>query len=132
MADFDKQYGFSTDETAREFHKKRRMFVINDGELIIAPEGSDLSHAEWFKQLGFISEEDTSLMEKLVRGYVNQKGDIYFYTGFDFRITPEVEQEFFNHLANLKIQLNLGVDIRIYGGTKEDGHGDRVGIKQYS
>jgi len=131
MANFDTHYGLVTDDKARHFHKTRRMFVIKDNKVIIAPEDSDLSHAEWLKEIGIISFSDTYFMEHGVRGYFDNKDTIYFYTGFDFRITPEVEKEFFAHLEELKSLLHLTVPVHIYGGTKDDGTGNRVGINQY-
>lgn len=131
MADFDSHYGMVTDDRAREFHKTRRMFVIKDGKVVIAPEGSDLSHAEWLKEIGVLSFTDTSFMEHGVRGYFDNKDTIYFYTGFDFRITPEVEKDFFDHLEELKMALNINGPVHIFGGTRDDGTGNRIGVKQY-
>lgn len=138
MADFDTHYGLATDDKlsfssskARDFYKTRRMFVIKDNKVILAPEESDLSHAEWLKEIGIISFSDTYFMEHGVRGYFDNKDTIYFYTGFDFRITPEIEKEFFGHFEELKKVLGVQTISHIFGGTKDNGSGNRVGIKQY-
>lgn len=114
--EFDKKYGFdSDDKQVQDLHKKRRMFAIVNNELKIAPENSTLSHAEWFENEGWISQNDDSNMQTIIRGFVDREG-IYFYVGYDFSVNEEITQTFFKFLSDLKLKLNLSDDLNVYGG----------------
>ena len=119
MNDFQKKYGVSEEQTTSDFHRSRRMFCIVDNELKIAPENSPYSHAEWFVNEGWMSKEDDSLMDEIVRGYVSKEGNIYFYTGYDFKVNKSVEEIFFKYLDDLIEKLKLNKEnLKIFGGSK--------------
>ncbi|MCB9803590.1 hypothetical protein H6763_02050 [Candidatus Nomurabacteria bacterium] len=116
MDEFDKKYGFSEDEKTVAFHRSRRMFCIYENKLHIAKAKVPYSHAVWFEREGWISREHDELMNSLVRGAVDDKGDIYFYVGYDFEISEEAENTFFLHLKELSEKLKLRPNAKIYGG----------------
>jgi hypothetical protein len=93
-----------------EYHKKRRMFCIKDDELFIADANLTYSHKEWFEKEGWGSSME------VIRGIVDEEGDIYFYTGQNFEINEKAEEEFFKHLPELVEKLNLKQTAKIYGG----------------
>jgi hypothetical protein len=123
MDNFEKKYGFEEDEKVKDFHRSRRMFCIYQNKLVIAKPNLSYSHATWFEKEGWISKEKDELMNDLVRGIINDKGDIYFYTGYDFEINTDIEKIFFSHLKELTKNLNLNPNSKIFGGLikKEAG-----------
>ena len=128
---WEKKYGTKNDEATRAFHRSRRAFVIVKGRLEIDLEGSELSHAEWFEKEGWISKKEHSLMDEGVRGFVDERG-VFFFKGFDFRITNDVEERFFPLLKELKERLELDENTRIFGGIKKlDKPGKWPPIKEY-
>jgi len=116
MDEFEKKYGFKEDEKTIRFHKSRRMFCIYENKLVIAKPNTPHSHAVWFEKEGWMSREKDDLMDSLVRGIIDDKGDIYFYIGYDFEINEKVESIFFSHLKELIEILNLKSNANIYGG----------------
>lgn len=117
------KYGASTDEKIRDFHRSRRMFCIYEDKLIIADSNLPYSHAEWFKEKGWISEKNDKLMDEIVRGIVDSNYDIYFYKGYDFHIDEETEKVFFSHLDELVKNLGLDLSSRVFGGMIKQEHG---------
>lgn len=116
MNKFEKKYGFKEDEKTRAFHKNRRMFCIYQNKLFIAEANLPYSHAVWFEKLGWISRQKDDLINSLVRGIVDNKGDIYFYVGYNFEINKEAESIFFSHLKELVEKMNLKPNAKIFGG----------------
>jgi hypothetical protein len=134
MSNFQKKYGLKEDNRTKEFHKSRRMFCIYKEKLVIAESNLPYSHAEWFVKEGWMIEEDDSLMDEIVRGYVGKNGNIYFYTGYDFRVDDRVEKTLFSHLKELTRKLKLKKEkVKVYGGI-ERGKGSRrwVPKKEYT
>lgn len=113
---FEKKYGFEEDEKVKAFHRSRRMFCIYENRLMIAKPNLPYSHAAWFLKEGWISKENDKLMDTIVRGIVDSKGDIFFYVGYDFGVNKESENIFFKHLKELSQKLKLNPDTRIFGG----------------
>jgi hypothetical protein len=97
-----------------EYHKSRRMFCIIKGKLFIARPNLPYSHIDWFRKRGWI--ENANSINKITRGIVDKKGDIYFFIGKDFGVNKKAEKEFFEHLGELTKRLRLGPNTRIYGG----------------
>lgn len=116
MADYEKKYGITEDESVIYFHKSRRMFCIKDDKLIIAKPNLPYSHAIWFELEGWMDDADDSFMSDTTRGFVSQSGDIYFYKGYKFIIDEKSEKDIFEHLIELKILLNLEPISKIFGG----------------
>ena len=116
MDAFEKKYGINEDEDVKKFHRSRRMFCIIDNELHIAEPDLPYSHATWFEEEGWITADDDNLINEIVRGIVDGKGDVYFYTGYDFDINDQIESEFFPHLKNLVDILKIKENNKIFGG----------------
>lgn len=123
MDEYEKKYGFKEDEKTKAFHRSRRMFCIYQNKLFIAEPNLPYSHAVWFEKEGWISRENDELMDKIIRGIVNNNGDIYFYVGYNFDINKEIESIFFYHLKELVKKLELKSNAKIFGGliTQESG-----------
>jgi len=101
----------------KRFHIERRMFCIKDGSVLLAPKGFNGSHAKWFLEEGWISEEDDRFMQEKVRG-MTYRGNLYFYSGWDFRVDLQAEQEFFDcagDLTNRLAQEDIHIQ-NVYGG----------------
>jgi hypothetical protein len=116
---FQKKYNIKENSSTINFHENRRMFCIYNNELVIAEPNVPYSHAEWFEAKGWMSKEDDSLMDEIVRGYVDTEGNIYFYKGYDFRIDSETEQIFFRYLDELLNKFELKKEkCKVFGGMK--------------
>jgi hypothetical protein len=113
---FEEKYGIKADKKVKNFDKSRRMFCVYQDKLFIAKPRLPYSHAVWFEKEGWLSKEDDGLMNSIVRGIVNNKGDVYFYVGYDFQINNRIEKIFFSHLSKLVKKLGLKSDAKIFGG----------------
>ncbi|MFA5023507.1 MAG: hypothetical protein WC523_00925 [Patescibacteria group bacterium] len=116
MDKFEKKYGIEEDEAIKDFHRSRRMFCIINNILYIAEPNLPYSHAIWFEKEGWMTESNDSLMSEATRGVVDDKGDIYFYIGYDFGLDEKTKTIFFSHLKELVNRLNLNLDSQIFGG----------------
>lgn len=92
------------------------MFCIYKDKLFIAEPNLPYSHAIWFEKQGWISKENDDLMNKIIRGIIENNGDISFYIGYDFQINDEIESIFFNYLKELVEKLNLPPNTKLFGG----------------
>lgn len=95
---------------------KRRMFVIKNGILHLAPTHLNCSHKDWFRKKRWLIDDDDSCMHQLVRGYVDSEG-VYFYQGYDAH-SPELEISFLKNILNeLQNKLKLDDKIHVFFGT---------------
>jgi hypothetical protein len=132
MNSFEKKYGIKEDEKTKAFHKSRRMFCIYKGKLFFAEPNLTCSHAVWFEKEGWISKEEDQQMDKIVRGIINNEGDIYFYVGYDFQINTQTESIFFDYLDKIVEQLELKPTAKIFGGlAKQEGDSEFSPRKEY-
>ncbi len=116
MNHFERKYGVKEDKDVKEFHKSRRMFCIFENKLHIADPNVDYSHAVWFEDKGWITKDNDQLMDNIIRGIIDDKGNIYFYSGYDFNINKETEEGFFPHLKELSEILDISQESIVYGG----------------
>jgi hypothetical protein len=116
MDKFEQKYGIEEDEKVKNFHRSRRMFCIYQNNLCVADQNLPYSHAAWFEKEGWMSKGRDELMDKIVRGIIDDKGDVYFYIGYDFRINSDIESIFFSHLKELVNVLKLDTNAHIFGG----------------
>ena len=119
MDDIKKDYYKEETSIIKEFHRSRRMFCVYDGQLRIADKNLPYSHTTWFQNENWMTKEKDELMNEIPRGFVNSKGDIYFYTGYDFEINDSIESIFFPHLKELVRQLGLDTNALIFGGLSK-------------
>lgn len=122
---FEEKYGIIENETTRAFHQGRRMFCIYQDKLIIAEPDLPHSHAVWFENQGWITKDKDELMEKIVRGIIDNNGNVYFYIGYDFQINERIESIFFRHLGELVEKLKLKPDAKISGGLIKQEPGQK-------
>jgi hypothetical protein len=115
MSGFKAKYVINEDKKVKDYHRSRRMFAIKDGKLFIADKGAEYSHADWFKKMHWIDEDDDSLMDIIVRGAVEPNG-VYFYKGYTFEVDKQSEAEMMTHLPELVNMLNISNETHLFGG----------------
>jgi hypothetical protein len=118
---FEAKYG-RKDTDKFEYHISRRMFAIKGGELYIADENADYSHAEWFKRLNWITEKNDTAMGSITRGALQPEG-LFFYTGYDFTVTASAEQEMLSLLSEVVQRLHIAGQTKLFGGKIFDSSG---------
>lgn len=106
------------------------MFCIKDNKLYIAEPNLPYSHAVWFEKMGWMDEKNDLLMDRITRGYVDDKGDIYFYKGYDFRVDDKSEQEVRLYLVELMKKLHLKNTAKLFGGLSKKNN-QTFPIKKY-
>ncbi|TAK97091.1 hypothetical protein EPO05_00120 [Patescibacteria group bacterium] len=132
MDEFEEKYKIREDSKTDSFHQSRRMFCVYQGKLHIAEPNLPYSHATWFAKEGWISKQSDELMEDILRGVVDDKGNIHFYVGYNFELNDYAESMFFAHLAELAEKLKLNSDARIFGGLTRSKSGEMwPAIKNY-
>lgn len=90
--------------TLEEFHTNRRMFVIIEGNIILAPEKLNMSHHEWLYKTLFGAEADR-IIQNHTRGYIlNNK--IVAYIGSDF--SDEIPEKDMKPLQELVLLIESG------------------------
>lgn len=67
-------YRYETKDEARDFHRRRKAFVIINEKLEFLPEGSSMSHYEYCQTKGLSKEE----FNQITRGYY-LNGNVIFY-----------------------------------------------------
>lgn len=112
------KYGVTEDKQRVEgYHRSRRMFALIDDKLVIAPPGLPFSHFQWLEQMENLTPEQRSeVMENGLRGIIDDKGDLYFYSGYDFKWTPKAEDSLKKHLLELVEQTGIKNTAKVYGG----------------
>lgn len=131
MEFFRKKYTIRENADTEEYHRSRRMFYVYKNKLSVAEPKVLYSHAVWFYKLGLISKDNDQLMNKIVRGIVDCKGNVYFYIGYDFQINNKVEEIFFLFLPELVKKLKLKSEAEVFGGVKNKLGQKKVPRKEY-
>lgn len=103
------------------FHSQRRMFVLKEGQLVLAQEDSTLSHIEWFEAEGWVAPETASdFLSQNVRGfYLPSDNALYFYKGNGFFFDGGTEQTVLQSLEALKESLHLNAETKIFLGPRD-------------
>jgi hypothetical protein len=125
MDEYDKKYGIDNSlEAVKDFHRRRVMFAIKDGEVYVAQRGSPDTHAVWFEKLGWITPGNDRLMETVPRGFVI--GDeLYCYIGYNFGLDEDCETILLSNLKALKDKLDLVPGTKVYGGMIKGSPGEK-------
>ena len=87
-------------EKVKVFHRSRRMFCIYQDKLHVARPNLPYSHTVWLEKEEWVSKENNELIKEMIKGFVNPNGDVYFYTGYDFKVNSKIEHTFFLILKN--------------------------------
>ena len=73
-----------------DFHHARRMFCIRNGKLTVAPEGTAMSHLEWFEAEGWVTKDNArDFMDSTVRGIFLPRRRPHAGVDRSFTRTPE-------------------------------------------
>jgi hypothetical protein len=103
-------FRYETKDESRDFHSKRRAFVIFQNELFFIEKGSPMSHWEFCLNRFNLSKE---VFNQLVRGYYLD-GDLVFYKD-NFVYDEGVVQEALKYVSQIKSLLNLD-EVKLYFG----------------
>ncbi len=122
---YDFKYGINENGKTRSFHRSRQMFCIKDGEIFAARKNVSYTHAVWFEKMGWMNEKDDSFMKKTVRGFIDSEKNIWFYVGYDMKITKTAEKEFFKFLDDIVKKFKLTCSSKIFGGMIKSEPGTR-------
>ena len=95
----------------QEFHEGRRMFMIINNKLFIAPENNLLSHREWAESENLLDGE--SDFNDIIRGFVDSEG-IYFYKGKNFAVDRKAEKIFFSKLDEIIDKMMIDPSLHIF------------------
>ena len=103
-----------------EFHKSRKMFVIKDDEIVVAPPNVAYSHLEWFEEEGWVDHQNTMDFFENVRGfYLASENALYAYVGLGFFSDSNVERVIREELPRLVDKLELNGETKIHLGPKD-------------
>lgn len=95
---------------------KRTMFVIIGEKLFLSFPNSRISHGDWFRNEGWMDDNDKFFIEKNPRGYVDAEG-IYIYQGYDARV-PTISKKILKKIIkDLYIKLNIDNKLHVFLGT---------------
>ncbi len=97
----------------KKFHGGRRMFIIIERVLFIAPEKTILSHWEWVNLENITKNKN--IFNESIRGFIDSEG-IYFYKGENFSIDKKGELIFFEKLNKIVNKININHSIHVFGG----------------
>ena len=104
-----------------DFHRSRRMFCIKDGKTKIAPEGTTMSHLEWFEAEGWITKGNVDeFMDATIRGvFLPARHALYFYKGTGFFFDDAVVKEATHRARELMSALALDSRVAVYVGPPD-------------
>lgn len=112
-----------TREEDIEFHTSRMMFWIINGEVIVGPTGTRMSHLEMAETHGWINGENTDVFfQKNIRGFRiknNIEDRVHFYRGIGFGFDEEMKTEVRVLLPILMETLGLTLETKVYFGPKD-------------
>jgi len=104
-----------------DFHRGRRMFCIHNGKLTVAPEGTAMSHLEWFEAEGWITKDNArEFMDSTIRGiFLPARHALFFYKGMGFFFDAAVVKEASRRAEELMSALALDRHVEIYVGPPD-------------
>lgn len=106
--------------TVEEFHAMRRMFIIIDGKLFIAPMHEKRGHKEWVESF-MAKERVPDIMHNSPRGFFHNN-NLYLYKGeFEVLTTNEVCQS----VKLITDKTLISPDTGVFSGMNTDIPGKR-------
>jgi hypothetical protein len=104
-----------------DFHRARRMFCIRNGELAVAPEGTAMSHLEWFEAEGWITKDNAQeVMDSTIRGiFLPARHALFFYKGIGFFFDAAVVTEASRWAEEVMLALALDQYVEVYVGPPD-------------
>lgn len=118
-------FRYVTKDEARDFHSKRRAFVIYKNKLIFIKQGSSLSHWEFCSSKLNLNKD---LFNQLTRGYYLD-GNLVFYKD-NFIYDDNVIKEALMYVNQIKKTLNL-INVKIYFGLIVGNSGENWPFDYY-
>ena len=103
-------YRYETKESARDFHKQRRAFLIYKNEVEFMPKDCHMSHYEYCQVKGMSKEE----FNKMTRGCLI--GDNVLFYKDNFIYDDLVIKEALEHIDEIALELNRS-EFNIYFGA---------------
>ncbi len=103
-------FRYVTKDESRDFHAKRRAFVIYKNELFFIEKGSSMSHWEFCSSKLNLNKD---VFNQLTRGYYLD-GNLVFYKD-NFSYDENVINEALKYVSQIKQILNT-TDVKIYFG----------------
>ncbi|MGN1227894.1 MAG: hypothetical protein ACI4TX_04550 [Christensenellales bacterium] len=107
----DLDFRFETIDESRDFHSKRRAFVIYKDTLYFTEKGNSMSHWEFCSNKFNLTKSD---FNELTRGYY-MDGNIVFYKD-NFIYDDKVIQDGLKYINQIKNILNIS-NVKIYFGV---------------
>lgn len=97
------------------------MFCVRNGKLAVAPEGTAMSHVEWFEAEGWVSRTDArDFMDSTVRGiFLPARHALFFYKGIGFFFDVAVEEDACRWAEPIMAALKLDRDVEVYVGPPD-------------
>ena len=104
-----------------DFHRVRRMFCIRNGKITVAPEGTAMSHLEWFETEGWITKDNVQeVMDSTIRGiFLPARHALFFYKGMGFFFDAAVVKEASRWAEELMSALALDQHVEVYVGPPD-------------
>jgi hypothetical protein len=104
-----------------DFHRARRMFCIRNGKITIAPDGTTMSHLEWFEAEGWITDHNArEFMDSTIRGiFLPARRALFFYKGMGFFFDAAVVIEARHRAEEIMSALALDRDVAVYVGPPD-------------
>jgi hypothetical protein len=103
-----------------DFHRSRQMFCLIDGKVKVAPEGTALSHLEWFEAEGWVVAEDRQFIETTIRGaFIPARRALFIYRGVGFFFDDDVIRQATCRAADLMAALTLDPEVEVHVGPAD-------------
>jgi hypothetical protein len=104
-----------------DFHRARRMFCIRNGKITVAPEGTTMSHLEWFESEGWITGDNAKeFMDSTIRGiFLPARHALFFYKGMGFFFDAAVVTEARRRAEEIMSALALDRHVEVYVGPPD-------------
>lgn len=104
-----------------DFHRARRMFCIRNGKIHFAPEGTAMSHLEWFEAEGWVTKDNVEgFMDSTVRGiFLPARRALFFYKGMGFFFDAVVVKEARRWAEEFMFALALDRHVEVYVGPPD-------------
>ena len=107
-------YRYETKDSARDFHKQRKSFIILNNNVYFLPEGSSMSHFEYCKKIGL----DKEIFNQITRGYY-LNGNLVFYKD-NFTYDEDLINESLNFIDEISDELKVDEFEIYFGHLPED------------
>ena len=107
-------YRYETKDSARDFHKQRKAFIILNNNVYFLPEESSMSHFEYCKKIGL----DKETFNKITRGYY-LNGNLVFYKD-NFIYDEDLINESLNFIDEISDELKVDEFEIYFGHLPED------------